>query len=202
MPMPSGDEIQASLAASWRLMQGRADAVRQLDVSADGFWNSFFAIVVSLPPLFAVWTSEAIDIAPAPGALGDRLGIVLRLGIIEIVIWVASVLPLAYVIYRMGRHDRVAPFVVSNNWASALLNWAILPFILLVSLVPSLADVGTVLLLAAVIATLVFAWRLNNAVLDMGLIVPTVMIVAMVGIALAVDYALRNLLGLPFTQSG
>ena len=37
----------ASLTGAWRLMLGKADGLRLLDLSADGFWNSFFAIVVA-----------------------------------------------------------------------------------------------------------------------------------------------------------
>ncbi|TIX33060.1 MAG: transporter, partial [Mesorhizobium sp.] len=44
--MLSADETYASLAGAWRLMLGKVDGLRLLDLSADGFWNSFFAIVV------------------------------------------------------------------------------------------------------------------------------------------------------------
>jgi hypothetical protein len=43
--MLSADETYASLAGAWRLMLGKADGLRLLDLSADGFRNSFFAIV-------------------------------------------------------------------------------------------------------------------------------------------------------------
>ncbi|MER9338061.1 hypothetical protein NKJ06_29550, partial [Mesorhizobium sp. M0293] len=53
--MLSADETQASLTGAWRLMLGKTDGLRLLDLSADGFWNSFFAIVVAAPALLVGW---------------------------------------------------------------------------------------------------------------------------------------------------
>lgn len=195
MPMPGGDEIQNALRTSWRLMRGKPDAVRQLDLSADGFWNSFFAIVVAIPPLFVFWTREAIDLAP--GSSGERVGIVLRLVVIEAVAWVLPLLVIAYGLYQFGRHDRVAAFVVSNNWGSALVSWLILPVMLPALLLPADSDFGAVLLLVTIIAVLTLFWRLNNAALNMGPIAPSLVVIPSVGLSMVVDYALRTLMSLP-----
>ena len=45
--MLSADETYASLTGAWRLMFGKADGLRMLDLTADGFWNSFFGCQVS-----------------------------------------------------------------------------------------------------------------------------------------------------------
>lgn len=195
--MPGQDAIQSALSATWRLMQGRADAVRSLDLSADGFWNSFFAIIVALPALFALWTGEAIDLAPGAGAFGERFGLVLRFAVIEAFAWVLPIVAVAWVLHRMGLRDRVAAFVIANNWGTALIIWAILPAILLHSLAPSLAGVAVLILLLLFIASLVLFWRLNNAVLGMGPVAPTLAVAAMTVISLLVDYALRIVLAIP-----
>lgn len=199
--MPTADEIQAALLASWRLMQGRADAAGELDLSADGFWDSFFAFVIAVPALFAMWTGEAIDIAPGVAAFGDRLGIVARLALIEAAAWVLPILAVAYVLAQIGRRDRVVAFVIANNWGTALLIWVALPVILLHSFAPSLADVALLLLLILFVASLVLFWRLNNAVLGMGYAVATASVAAMVVLGLSVDYVLRLLLAVPVTAA-
>ena len=56
------DEIQRYLTGAWRMMMGKADGLRLLDLSADGFWNSFFAIVVALPALIVGWVGVANEI--------------------------------------------------------------------------------------------------------------------------------------------
>ena len=199
--MPSTDEIQAALAATWRLMLGKAEAVGDLDLSADGFWNSFFAMAVALPALFVMWTNEANQLAPGAVNLSERLGLVLRLAIIEGVAWVLPVLAVAFALHKMGRSDRVVPFVVANNWGQALIVWIILPAIVLNSFVPSLADVVLWVLVALFVASLVLFWRLNNAVLGMGAAVPTAAIAAMVVAPLVIDYVLRLALAMPLSPA-
>lgn len=194
MPLPGSEEIQRSLGASWRLMQGKADAERQLDLSADGFWNSFFGFVVAIPPLFVFWTREAIELAPGP--LGERIGLVLRLAVIEVVAWIGPLLLVAWVLYRLGQVDRVAAFVVANNWGQAVVAWIILPAILLSGFAPQDSGFTALLLLAVLVVTLVLSWRLNNAVLNMGGLAPTLVVTTFVASTLAVDYVLRGLFGI------
>jgi hypothetical protein len=195
--MPTADEIQAALLASWRLMQGRPEALQELDLSADGFWNSFFAMVVAFPALFAMWTGEAIDIAPGAAAFGARLGIVARLALVEAAVWIVPILAVAYCLVWMGRRDRVVAFVIANNWGTALLIWVALPVILLHSFAPSLADVALLLLLILFLASLVLFWRLNNAVLKMGYATATAALASMVILGLLLDYTLRIVLAIP-----
>ena len=56
--MPSVEDIQQYLTGAWRMMMGKPDGLRLLDISADGFWNSFFAIVVALPALIVGWVGR------------------------------------------------------------------------------------------------------------------------------------------------
>ena len=60
--MLTADETQASLIGAWRLMLGKVDGLRLLDLSADGFWNSFFAIVIAAPALIVGWVGIANEI--------------------------------------------------------------------------------------------------------------------------------------------
>lgn len=200
--MPSYDEIQASLSASWRLMQGKAEAVRNLDLSADGFWNSFFAMVVALPALFVMWTDEANELAPGAANLAQRISLVLRLAVVEGVAWVLPIVALAYVLHLMGRRDRVVPFIVANNWGQALIVWIILPAVVIHGYFPAVADVLAVVLLFLFLASLVLFWRLNNAVLGMGAPFPTAAVAVMVIASLMIDYALRLVLAIPLPQPG
>ena len=59
--MPSANEIQAGLTGAWRMMLGRSDGIGLLDLSADGFWNSFFAMIVALPPLLSSFRPESLQ---------------------------------------------------------------------------------------------------------------------------------------------
>lgn len=70
--MPSVEDIQRYLTGAWRMMLGKTDGLRLLDLSADGFWNSFFAIVVALPPLVVSWVGAANVMATASAEVGGR----------------------------------------------------------------------------------------------------------------------------------
>ncbi len=65
--MPSAEEIQLYLTGAWRMMMGKADGLRLLDLSADGFWNSFFAIVIALPALIVGWVGVANELSALSG---------------------------------------------------------------------------------------------------------------------------------------
>ena len=67
--MLSGAEIQNGLTGAWRLMIGNAEGLRLLDLTADGFWNSFFAIIVALPAMLLGWLPMPMILRPAPNWL-------------------------------------------------------------------------------------------------------------------------------------
>ena len=67
--MLSANDIQSSLTGAWHLMLGKVDGLRLLDLSADGFWNSFFAIVVAVPAMIVGWVGTANAIATADPSL-------------------------------------------------------------------------------------------------------------------------------------
>src|SRR5690606_41820067 len=50
--MPSLDDIFRYFWGVWKMMLGRKEGLDHLDVSAESFWSSFYAIAVALPPMF------------------------------------------------------------------------------------------------------------------------------------------------------
>ena len=81
--MPSFEQVQQYLTGAARLMLGKSDGLRMLDFSADGFWNSFFAMVVALPALMIGWVGLANELEQMPGAIGGRFSILLRIALID-----------------------------------------------------------------------------------------------------------------------
>ncbi len=196
--MPSGDEIQTYLAGAWRLMMGKPDGVRALDVSADGFWNSFFAILVAFPALSVSWAGLAAELSEE--GLGSRYSILLRLAVIDVVAWVLPLLVLGLVARPAGILDRYPHFVVASNWASALLAWLMLPAGLLNLFVPGANEFNDAVSLVVFIAALVLTWRLTNAVLAKGAAIASAVFVGMVFAALFLIVFLQGLFGLEGAQ--
>lgn len=195
--MPSGDDIQRSLTGVWRLMTGRQDGMRMLDVSIDGFWNSFFAIVVALPPLVASWVPMANEACGPDSTLGERLFYMLRLGSVDILTWVLPIALLAAVATLVGIRDRFVHYVVASNWGAALFCWIMLPTALLQLFAPSAEGLAATVALVLILTCLVLSWRLTNAVLAKGPVVASGVFAGMFVVSMLLMAALQGPFGLP-----
>lgn len=199
--MPSANEIQAGLTGAWRMMLGRSDGIGLLDLSADGFWNSFFAMIVALPPLFAMWTSFAVEASPVTAEFGHRMSLLLRMALIDFAAWVAPLVLLALVAARVGVRDRFVHYVVSTNWASGIIAWLILPPVVVRILVPSAADVAAVLSLCVFAVSMTLTWRLTNVALGKGAAVATAVFGGTIAASLMIVYVMERLLAIPSLPS-
>ncbi|RWL82343.1 MAG: transporter [Mesorhizobium sp.] len=193
--MLSADETYASLAGAWRLMFGKADGLRLLDLSADGFWNSFFAIVVAAPALIVGWVGIANEIGD-PEAFAGRLGMLIRLATVDIGSWVLPLVALALVAPRAGIGGRFVHYVVASNWASAIIAWLMLPSALLRLFLPSNNDVNSLVSLFLFALSALLTWRMTNASIGKGAAVGTAVFVGMFIASLLVLFGLQALLGI------
>lgn len=194
--MPPAEQIHLHLVGAWRMMLGRADGLRLLDLSADGFWTSFFAIVVALPALFAGWVSIANGMAVLDPEGPGRLSLILRLAVVDLSSWILPLVALALVARRAGIGDRYVHYVVASNWATAIVVWIMLPPSILRFLMPDAADLAALVSLGLFILTLVFSWRLTNVAIGKGPAAATGVFAAMVGMSLFVLFGMQDLLGL------
>jgi hypothetical protein len=197
--MPSAENIQLYLTGAWRTMMGKADGLRLLDLSADGFWNSFFAIVVALPALIVGWVSVANELNQLPDIFGSKISIVGRLAVIDLATWVLPLVALAAVASRAGIADRFVHLVVASNWASALIVWIMLPASLLGLFWPAAADAGAFLSLVLFVLTMVLSWRMTNVALGKGPAVATAVFAGMFLVSLVVLFVLQGAFGLTAT---
>ncbi len=192
--MSSGAEIHQYMAGAWRLMLGRADGLDRLDLSADGFWNSFFAMVVSLPALAAGWVAVANRLGGAE--LEGRIGVLLRLATIDAIAWVAPLALLALAARPAGIAHRFVPYVVASNWGSALLIWVMAPVSLLELMLPGATEVLDALSLLLFLATLVLSWRLTHAAIGMGAAVTSAVFGGILVASLVIVLTLQAIMGL------
>jgi hypothetical protein len=166
--MPPADDIQKYLTGAWRLMMGKREGVSLLDVSADGFWNSFFAIAIALPALIVGWVGTVNELAADPAVPVSRLSYMLRLATIDLGAWVLPLIGLAVIASSAGIRDRFVHYVVASNWSSAILAWLMLPAALLRLVTPSDSDAVLSLSLGLFALSMVLTWRLTNAVIAKG----------------------------------
>ncbi|MEX0407614.1 transporter [Aquibium sp. LZ166] len=194
--MPSVDEIITSLSGAWRMMNGRTEGLRMLDLSADGFWTSFFAIVIALPALFLGWVSVANDIVAFDPEGAGRLSLILRLALVDLAAWLLPLVGLALIARHVGIGDRYVHYVVASNWATAIIVWIMLPPALLHLFLPDEVDGVSLLSLLLFLATMFLSWRLTNVAIGKGPAVATGVFAAMVAASLFVLFGMQDLIGL------
>ncbi|MET0597721.1 MAG: transporter [Mesorhizobium sp.] len=196
--MPSADDIQQFLSAAFRLMIGRKDAIRQFDLSADGFWNSFFAIVVALPALAVIWVTAANDLSQLPEMTASRLSLFLRLAVADLGAWVLPIGGMALAARPIGIADRFVHYVVASNWGTAVIAWLMLPASLLNMLAPAAwREIASAVSLGFFALSLVLGWRLTNGALGKGPALASAVFVGMFAASLVVVLLFQYLLGVP-----
>ncbi|MBZ9795397.1 transporter [Mesorhizobium sp. ES1-4] len=193
--MLSADETQASLTGAWRLMLGKVDGLRLLDLSADGFWNSFFAIIVAAPALIVGWVGIANEIGD-PDAFAARFSMLVRLATVDIGSWVLPLVALALVAPRAGIGGRFVHYVVASNWASAITAWLMLPSALIRLFLSSTSQVSSLVSLLLFSVSMVLTWRMTNATIGRGAAVGTAVFAGMFIASLLVLFGLQMLLGI------
>jgi hypothetical protein len=193
--MLSSDETYASLNGAWRLMLGKADGLRQLDLSADGFWNSFFAIVVAAPALIVGWVGLANEIGD-PNAFAGRFSMLIRLATVDIGVWVLPLVGLALVAPRAGIGGRFVHYVVASNWASAIIAWLMLPAALIRLFLPSTNEFAVLASLLLFALSMILTWRMTNVAIGRGAAVGSAVFAGMFVASLVVLFVLQALLGI------
>lgn len=168
-------EIQRSLAAAWEILRGRADAMRLLDTSDEGFWRSFQAILL-IAPIYLI--TSAADWQATLRALPEGAGIDggafwLSRALILIADWVTFPIILAALAGFIGIKQRYGAYIVARNWATVL---AVAPFGLIavldlmgmlpaeIIIIPSLVAVGFALRVSYMVARTALGFTIDMAV--------------------------------------
>ncbi|MCO5146605.1 MAG: transporter [Aquamicrobium sp.] len=193
--MPPAEDIYRHLLGAFRMMTGKRDGLRLLDLSLDGFWNSFFAIVVALPAMLASWVPLAGDLTAADASFGLRLSMLVRLALVDVGAWVLPLAALAAVADYAGIRHRFVHYVVATNWGSAIFAWMTLPVSLIRLAFPASGDLAAGLSLIVFVATLVLYWRLTNAALEKGAGTASAVFGGMLVASLLTLFALQDILG-------
>ncbi|MGC4024459.1 MAG: transporter [Mesorhizobium sp.] len=194
--MPEAGVVQSALAGAARMMFGKPDGLRRMDLSLDGFWDSFLAIPLAAPPLLVGWIASTSDYLAKPGASGSQLSIVAANGVIELAAWIIPILLLGLVARVAGIADRFIPYVVATNWASVIIAWYMLPISLLRLVTPESQDIIASVSLVFFLTTMVLVWRLTNAAIGKGAAVSTAVFTAMFVASIVTVYLFAWLLGI------
>ena len=154
--MPTRDEISRSLGGAWELFLDRPGAMGRFDVSVEGFWRSFAAVVLIIPSYaFAVLADARMSSAADPMLVGETgAGLILHNGIGLALDWIALPLILALLARPLGITRHYPEFVVARNWCAVLaaVPFGVIGLLIVGGLVGS--DLGSLLMIAALIVVL------------------------------------------------
>ncbi len=164
--MPSLDDIFRYFSGVWKMMLGRKEGLNFLDISAEDFWASFYAIAVALPPLFASWVVYAADLTAGREEAGLRFAIVTRAALVDIITWVVPLAIIGLLAKNIGIAKHYAAYVIATNWGSALLAWIFAPITLLQLFFPSSFDVATLFAFIMFGISIVLSYRLTFVALQ------------------------------------
>ena len=187
------EDLRQGIHGALRLMLGRSDGLHMLDISADGFWNSFYAIFLALPPLALGWISVAADFADGEMSRG---GVLFRLAFVDIGSWLLPIVLLAFAAKPAGIGDRFVHYVVASNWGSALLVWLMVPAAVIRTVAPQAVELATFLSFVLFLASQVLVWRLTTLSIGKGAAVGSAVFAAMFAASLIALFALQALVGL------
>jgi len=164
--MPSLDDIFRYFTGVWKMMLGRKDGLAYLDISAEDFWASFYAIIVALPPLLATWVAYSADLTAGRDEAGLRLAIVIRAAFVDIAAWIIPLVIIGLLARRIGISKRYAPYVIATNWGSALLAWIFAPITLIQLFFPGALDFATLFAFVLFGISIILSYRLTFIVLQ------------------------------------
>ncbi|SBW16127.1 hypothetical protein BR10RB9215_C20796 [Brucella sp. 10RB9215] len=164
--MPSLDDIFRYFRGAWKMMLGRKDGLNFLDISAEDFWASFYAIAVALPPLFASWVAYAANLTAGREEAGTRFLIVTRTAVVDIGAWLVPLVIIGLLAKRIGIAKRYATYVIAINWGNALLAWLFTPITLLQLFFPGRFDVATLFAFVMFGISTVLSYRLTFVALQ------------------------------------
>lgn len=160
-------DIRAGLGGAIGLLRGDAGAMARFDVSYDGFWKSFLAVLV-IVPLFLFYVhgewrllAQESDMESVWESRSYGGFIAMRL-VVMAVDWLAYPLIILAVARPLGIAGAVVPYIVAQNWAAALASALIaLPSIAFgFGILPGgIASILTLLLFAVVLRFFYFVAR-------------------------------------------
>lgn len=183
-----------SIRAAIAVMAGRREAMGAFDLSADGFWGSFAAIVAALPALAVGWYAAALRAAAEPGGYAlDRL--IAAYAVTDLLAWIAPLALFALLARPAGLADRFPAYVVASNWASVPVIWLMLPGAFLDALLPPENPLSVLVSFGLFGLALALTWRLTETAIGRWPMIGTAVFVAMFLAGMATLAGMQALLG-------
>jgi len=122
--MPRPEEVAYYIQGLWLLLKGKPEAFGYLDLSARGFWRSWWSLLYSLPPLLLVYAARR-DLYLSNSVTGTEIGgdFFFKMAALDLAATAFATVAL-FVVARLGGFRQHAPaIIIVTNWLSVPLVW-------------------------------------------------------------------------------
>ncbi|TPW28657.1 hypothetical protein [Pararhizobium mangrovi] len=193
--MPTLYDVEAYLNGVLLLARKRTDGFAWLDLSADGFWRSFWSILYALPALSVSWASyRNAYLAHVEGADAGA-GFVLRLAFIDVATWVLPLVVIGLIARPIGVERHFPRFVVATNWLGTLSAYALaLPSVLRMVL-PGGDDLVLLASIAVFFLVVFLLFRITRLSFDGDASSATFVTIVSIVVSLALSGLMQRILG-------
>ncbi|MCV9937770.1 hypothetical protein OIU35_15560 [Boseaceae bacterium BT-24-1] len=117
----AADDVTRSLIASWRLLTADAKALPDLDLSRDGFWRSYLALILTIPSMIPVLAAErTLAGLSNTGGLFDAPGLLAAVVTAEMLAVLAVPALLVGIAPNLTHNPHFTGFIITWNWAGIL----------------------------------------------------------------------------------
>lgn len=106
------------------MVRGDVTALDEMDISSDGFWRSFAAMLFVLPALFFSWAMDTNELISL-GVTHSKPYIIAIQMVIELIMWLLPIIFLALAIRFLGFANRYAHLIIVRNWLAVPLYYVI-----------------------------------------------------------------------------
>jgi hypothetical protein len=158
--MPGANEVMRSVYGAWRLARLDPGGMNAFDLTVDGFWRSFFAMVLVAPAYVLLAAQKYAALAEPVGVF--RVLVVESLG--YVVGWAAFPIAAILLTRLLGLARLYVPLVVATNWAAVIQIAVFMAAVVLARLLGEGA--GALLMLAVTILLVAYQWFVIRTALD------------------------------------
>ncbi len=171
-------EAVRGLKACWRLVCMDEGGLDDLDLSSDGFWNSFAAIIL-VAPLYLYSSAAGARLATPPQPERHWFSALALL----VLLWVMWPWVMVTVARIIGRQQHYVRYIVAYNWSSVYVIAALVPVLLLQQAGILDAVIAALVSFCIIVWSLYYRWFVAKIALE----VPTMAAVTLVFADLAMS---------------
>ena len=162
-------EITKSINGAWRIARMDQNALNNFNISIEGFWRSFIAILIVAPfyLIFLVLNHDQISaIELSTEAATSKEFYVLMKLIAHILGWLVFPLVMIPISRLMDLSQRYIPYIIVWNWSNVLVMAVILPAVLIFPPSEHSDQSAKLILMAAQITVLFYGYLVARAGLE------------------------------------